>query len=298
MKCFFHSADLDGHCSGAVVKHRFPNVELFPINYGQEFPWNKIDDVNEAVYMVDFCLQPFEHMERLNGMCKLHWIDHHKVAIDDAEKRRFKPSGGQLIMDGRGACCLTWNYLYQNRILPDTVQFLALYDVWDHTHPSTLPFQYGFRFHENTMPGSPEADLLWEQALDYRYDVGAIVESGKLLLEYERRQNAKFCNAYVFETKFCLGHKDCPTECPTHMFSAICANRGFTNSKLFDSAYDPERHHLMITFQRLKLPARKWTVSLYSTRDDVDCGEIAKSFGGGGHKGAAGFQCDVLPFDH
>lgn len=31
------------------------------------------------------------------------------------------------------------------------------------------------------------------------------------------------------------------------------------------------------------------SVSLYSTRADVDCSEVAKVFGGGGHKGAAGF---------
>ena len=37
-------------------------------------------------------------------------------------------------------------------------------------------------------------------------------------------------------------------------------------------------------------------VSLYSTREDVDCGAIAKSLGGGGHKGAAGFICDELPW--
>jgi nanoRNase/pAp phosphatase (c-di-AMP/oligoRNAs hydrolase) len=38
------------------------------------------------------------------------------------------------------------------------------------------------------------------------------------------------------------------------------------------------------------------TVSLYSTKPEIDCGEIARTFGGGGHKGAAGFQCTELPF--
>ena len=76
----------------------------------------------------------------------------------------------------------------------------------------------------------------------------------------------------------------------------ICANRGFTNSKLFDSVYDPDKHHMMVTFVRMKLPAEKWTVSMYSTREDVECGEVAVKYGGGGHKGAAGFQCDKLPF--
>ena len=109
-------------------------------------------------------------------------------------------------------------------------------------------------------------------------------------MNYEIAQNAKFCKAYTFQTVLmCHGREEA--------YVAICANRGFTNSKLFDSVYDPAKHHLMITFVRLKLPSHKWTVSLYSTRDDVDCGEIAKAFGGGGHKGAAGFQCVDLPFE-
>jgi len=29
----------------------------------------------------------------------------------------------------------------------------------------------------------------------------------------------------------------------------------------------------------------------------IDCGAIAKTFGGGGHKKAAGFQCGELPFE-
>jgi nanoRNase/pAp phosphatase (c-di-AMP/oligoRNAs hydrolase) len=38
----------------------------------------------------------------------------------------------------------------------------------------------------------------------------------------------------------------------------------------------------------------QYTVSLYSKT--VDVSEIAKKYGGGGHKGAAGFQCKKLPF--
>jgi len=41
-----------------------------------------------------------------------------------------------------------------------------------------------------------------------------------------------------------------------------------------------------------------WNATLYSTKPDVDCEAIAKSFGGGGHKGAARFQCDELPFEY
>jgi oligoribonuclease NrnB/cAMP/cGMP phosphodiesterase (DHH superfamily) len=39
---------------------------------------------------------------------------------------------------------------------------------------------------------------------------------------------------------------------------------------------------------------KRWTVSLYSEK--IDVGEICKQLGGGGHRGAAGFQCEALPF--
>ena len=65
-----------------------------------------------------------------------------------------------------------------------------------------------------------------------------------------------------------------------------------TNSQMFDSIWNPDKHDAMCTFCWKK---DKWTVSLYSTKDNVDVSEICKARGGGGHKGAAGFQCSELP---
>ena len=70
MKAFYHSADLDGHCSGAIVKYAHPECELIGINYGDKFPWESIGQ-DETVYMVDFSLQPFSDMIRLNKACSL-----------------------------------------------------------------------------------------------------------------------------------------------------------------------------------------------------------------------------------
>lgn len=281
MKCFYHSADLDGHCSGAIVKAKFPECEMIGINYGKPFPWTDIGR-GETVYMVDFGLQPFSDMEKLNNLCELHWIDHHKTAINDAATVGFLASGGQLIEEGKAGCELTWIYLYGPEVAPPhAVWLLGRYDVWDHgSSEDILPFQYGMRQFTNTLPDNTG---FWDGVFSHEYLWEKIADTGRTLLAYEESQNEKFCKAYAFETEL-------------NGMSGICANRGFTNSKVFDSVYDPAKHHLMITFCRLKPPAGKWTVSLYSTRADVDCGSIAKSFGGGGHKGAAGFQCESLPF--
>ena len=279
MKCFYHSSDLDGHCSGAIVKMKYPECDMRGINYGQEFPWNDILP-NEKVFMVDFGLQPFEDMEKLNGVCKLHWIDHHKTVLDEAHKRGFLASGGQSLKIGLAGCELTWEYLHEDKESPLAVYLLGRYDVWDHSDERVLPFQYGVRQIQDTFPDNID---FWSKLFNYREYVESLIKTGEVLLSYEHTQNAKFCKAYAFETEL-------------NGMKAICANRGFCNSKLFDSVYDPTKHCMMIAFCRLKPPAGKWIVSLYSTRDDIDCGTIAKSFGGGGHKGAAGFQCDQLPF--
>lgn len=281
MKCFYHSADLDGHCSGAIVKMKYPECELIGINYGESIDLNLIDN-DEEVYMVDFCLQPFSGMIALNAKAKLHWIDHHaKGSIDEAHSSGFLASGGQLLEVGKAGCELTWEYLFPENKMPLGVFLLGRYDVWDHgVDNNVLPFQYGMRNNHDTRPHNT---ALWSRVLGSSFEVSEIVKTGKTIIDYEASQNAKFCQAYAFETEF-------------EGLKAVCANRGFTNSKLFDSVYNAEKHHLMITFCRKKLPAKVWTVSLYSTRKDVDCGDIAKRFGGGGHKGAAGFQCDNLPF--
>jgi oligoribonuclease NrnB/cAMP/cGMP phosphodiesterase (DHH superfamily) len=280
MKCFYHSADLDGHCSGAIIKLKYPECEMLGINYGDNFPWQNIV-AGENVFMVDFGLQPFSDMERLNKICKLHWIDHHKTALDETYKKGFTASGGQLLETGKAGCELTWEYIHREFVrVPLAVTLLGRYDVWDHSDNYVLPFQYGMRQLKDTRPDNTE---MWEKLFNNETRVRALVDQGQLILDYETAQNEKFCRAYSFETEF-------------NGMKVICANRGFCNSKLFDSVYDPKKHHMMVTFIRMKLPKRQWTVSMYSTRDDVDCGSIAKSFGGGGHRGAAGFQCEELPF--
>lgn len=277
MKCFYHSGDLDGFASGAIVKYEKPECVVLGINYGQEFPFWMIN-ADETVILVDFTLQPFELMEKLQQECgELIWIDHHSSAIEEADKHDFYPRGIQRV--GIGACALTWEF-FRGDPMPDAIKLLAEYDVWNHSDPRTLPFQYGFRFFENTYPDNQE---FWEPFLSGDRNVDDIVQIGATLLTYEDRQNKKYADTYAFETSF-------------GGLTAICVNKGMTNSKIFDSVYDPGKHDIMITFCRMKPPAYQWTVSLYSIKEDVDCGQLASKFGGGGHKGAAGFQCEMLPF--
>ncbi len=295
--CFYHSADLDGHCSGAIVKKAIPDVELIGINYGDEFPWDKIDS-ETTVYMVDFCLQPFDLMLQLNNSCrKLVWIDHHKSAIGEYQEIAIDIYGMRNIK--KAACELCWEYFFTGGELPRTVKMLGRYDVWDKSdnkmwENEILPFQFGMRLYDTDpsltgednawfhlfypLPNYGENERIFYGDLENSY-YNSVVNEGTTILRYQRQTNQKYISAYGFEAEF-EGKR------------AICVNKGMTNSQLFDSVYDEEKHDIMMTFC-LKKPGQ-WTISLYSTTIDVSV--IAKKHGGGGHKGAAGFQIDKLPF--
>jgi oligoribonuclease NrnB/cAMP/cGMP phosphodiesterase (DHH superfamily) len=278
MKCFYHSADLDGHCSGYLVKRANPGCEMFGINYGDAIPWGAVED-GETVYMVDFCLQPFDDMVRLGRACNLLWVDHHKTSIEEAERFGFNPPGLRKV--GLAGCELTDLYIGGNpdgpamRAVPLFVWLLGRYDVWDLNADSrVLPFQYGCRQYETR----PEKAMdFWCELFDTER-VQQIVNEGEIILRYQDSQNSKYAGAFSFETAI-------------DGMPVVAINRGLGNSQLFDSAYDPEKHKAMVAFAYKR---GLWTVSIYSTHDDVDAGEIAKKRGGGGHKGAAGFQCEDI----
>jgi len=287
MICFYHSADLDGHCSGAIVKKVNPDCEMRGLNYGDEFPWKDVE--GQDVIMVDVCLQPFsEHMPRLLEVSKsLVWIDHHKTEMDEYAEWSVEPGTvSDRRIDGyrqvdKSACELAWRFYWPGISEPDAVYLLGRYDVWDHKDKRVMPYQWGFRMFDNTYPESE----IWGDCLDFAPEINEfndrVIMRGEVILKFRDSENAKYVSAFAFETKF-------------EGLRCICINRGMTNSQMFDSIWDPEKYDAMLTFVWKK---GQWTVSLYGTKD-IDLSAIAKKHGGGGHKQACGFQCKELPFHY
>jgi len=276
--CFYHT-DLDGICSAAIVQHSHSvDIEFRGINYGHDFPWKDIQD--KTVIMVDFSLQPFDDMIRLAKEAKsFTWIDHHKTAL--AEERKVSQHIDGLRRDGEAGCELTWDF-FMGGERPWPVTALGRWDVWDHSDPRYNHFQFGMRS-INPMP----EDAIWKQLFDtsiYANTFSAnIVEIGKSIVEYTSQAFAEMVSAYAFETRF-EGLK---------IIACNCAFRG--GSKIFESVWDEEKYDAMLVY-RWSPKAGAYTCSLYTEKEGVDVGEIAKQYGGGGHKGAAGFQFTEFPF--
>lgn len=270
MKCFYHKSDLDGHCSGAIVKRAYPNCECIGVDYNDtlESLGATFEAAGDKVFVVDFRFNEAD-MDWLNANTELYWIDHHKTSIDRAHETGFLASGGQSLEIGMAGCELTWKYLNESD-LPGTVLLLGRYDVWDHADDRVLPFQYGMREYENTLPESE----IWESLFnDDGRKVISIIESGKVILAYQDKQNAMYAKGMAYE-----GSID--------GLRAIIMNKAYANSKAFDAVYDPKKHDVMVLFG-IKEDEYKYT--LFSDKDNIDVSAIAKKYGGGGHKWAAGF---------
>ncbi len=274
MKCFYHKGDLDGICSGAIVKYKYPDCEMFGIEYGDEFPWNKMIK-DEKVFICDFSM-PMDDMNKLSRKVLLIWIDHHKSAIDayNCIDDAFYEVSLEV---GISACELTWGYLDDYKNTPRAVYLLGRYDVWDHRDQRILPFQYAMR----SLVTNGVDDPLWVRLFNEEEDLFKIIDKGESILSYESQQNKLKMSTLSSVIQF-------------ENLRVLTINTWGGSSTIYKSKWDPDKHDIMMAYVRY--PSGKWTVSL---RGDgrFDVSEIAKKYGGGGHKNAAGFVCKELPFE-
>jgi oligoribonuclease NrnB/cAMP/cGMP phosphodiesterase (DHH superfamily) len=274
MKCFYHN-DLDGHCAGAIV-YKYtkgePFREFIEMDYHKPFPFDQIQK-GEKVFIVDFSLPTPEDFIKLLDITEyVWWIDHHKSALEkhaSVESRLM----GMRSMDQAG-CELTYLTFYGIDPIPEVVKLIGDYDVWAFKYGSrTRNFQSGARLY-NTKPDSG----IWDIWLDIEYVPVDEIEAGGIIEEYKSNFYKEYLEVWSFPVVF-EGYK------------ALCCNMGSTGSLLFES--QANKYDIVIP---CVFTGSVWKVSLFSSNPDIDCSELAKKYGGGGHKGAAGFYVEDLPF--
>ncbi len=284
--CLYHKADHDGQCSAAIIKYMLSlggeTVTLVPMNYGYTVPWNKLNDAH--VYVVDFSLQPFSEMLKLCEVAyRVSWIDHHATVIADYDAYVDRIADGVdsdvsnrffdvELCSQYAACHLTWLH-YLGAPVPRGVELLGKYDIWEHRDSRVQPFEFGLR----SMDTSPDNDVLWHDIFISNYDnfINEVIGIGRSVLNYQARIDKSIIGAAGFQIKW-----------EGHTWQVVNAK---SDSLIFGDLSGP---YIIFYWAR-----DRWCVSLYcNTEDGPNCGALAKKYGGGGHVGAAGFMCQVLPF--
>jgi oligoribonuclease NrnB/cAMP/cGMP phosphodiesterase (DHH superfamily) len=280
----YHCSDLDGRGSAALVKHHYAkrnaSVDLIPMNHGYEIPWDRLDQV-DFLYMVDFVAGTVEDMERLSSMCRMIWIDHHKTAIDIQERNPSIKDIAGIRMNGISAIELTWGWLQHMREAPLGIHLLGRYDIWDLKDQRTKIFQAAC----NSVKNDLHTDWLtfWCPLIeeDERW-METMMERGQIVLETNSIMYKNLCNTCSFPVTF-EGLDFLVMNCPIY------------SSMIFEDEWDSITYDAMMVFAWAP-KIRKWRVSMYTDKEGIDVSTIAKKMGGGGHIGAAGFECKELPF--
>lgn len=293
MKCFYHK-DSDGKAAAYWVRRSIDDKvdraaccrpeEFFPITYGDPFPWQSIEK-DELVWIVDYSIDPGAMARLLTITTNVIWIDHHRTAIDKYDSWDGPEIDGVRV-DGIAACMLTYLYtrrlrggsidLDDCRLAPKWLRLIADYDTWTFRYKEdTRCFETAFGAYDF----SPCSEL-WSEFEGFHSNdaVNDFINEGRAMLRW-RDSWARSVMKLGWEMEW-EGHRcflcNLP-RCNSDFFKSMNGN-GY--DILVPFYYDGQRD--------------MWSVSLYSSKVDVQA--IAKRYGGGGHRGAAGFQTAKLPF--
>ena len=211
MKCFYHR-DNDGVFSAACVAAFSTQTqdearEFVSINYNEPFPFDTIG-AHEQVWIVDYSIEPDE-MRRLLGITEnVHWIDHHKTAID--KYKDFNTQIRGVRQDGLAACHLTWLYFHGvGEDLPRAIELVADYDIWAFQYgEETRFFHAGIQLRDVTPTSAYLARLLsaTDDEVAQAMDIGDVISDGKIVERYRQKNFASIEAEWSFPVEF-EGHK-------------------------------------------------------------------------------------------
>ena len=277
MLCIYHVADHDGKGSAAIVKNLYPEAECLGFNHDMEVPKDLIAK-HDKVVVCDIAL-PMDYMFELNDKIEFIWIDHHVSVINEYEqaiaKGNRKPIKG-IRRNGTAAIELTWEYFSSDKPVPEGIKLLALNDLYELSDERVRPFEYAIQ----SLGVNRPQDEIWKKLINNEVDINSMVEKGKAILSWIKIRNYRLVRTLAFKSEY-------------NGLSCICSNMVQGYSEFFDSVDNLEAYDFMVNFYMTK--NNIWKMTFYTLRDDIDVSEIAISFGGGGHKKAAGATVDTLP---
>jgi len=284
--CIWHKGCVDGWTSAWVVRNYFgPKVDLWPGVYGEPPPDTLVAGRN--VLMVDFSYKR-NVIEDMRGKAKsIMILDHHKTAEEDLALYAYShdwaagpyfPRPGECFavfdmeQSGAGLC---WRFLFPRAPLPKLVQHVQDRDLWLFRLNGTAEINLVLYSHDFTFEN-------WDAIADRLERPGSweavVMEGGAL-----NRQHMKTCRALVHETMKVvkIGGVLMPACNAPYMFASEMGNL---------MAREPQNTSRMAACWYERGDGRR----VFSLRSvgEADVSEIAKRYGGGGHRNAAGFTVD------
>lgn len=293
----YHGDCDDGFAAAWAVRHALGanRVECVACIYGQEPPTLEGRDV----IIVDFSYKA-PVMRRIAAVAKsLLVLDHHKTAAADLAgmppaginviewaDKTYSPAQGKIgvLFDmERSGAGIAWDFFHPDETgmkRPSFIDYIEDRDLWRKKLAGGDQFTIALRSYPQDM-----------QTWDYLVNRGAVAlrEEGRPIWRYyQERIKELGTHAYMAFMQSPKGDRvpwsvaiaNAPYFAASELAGELCAHASPAIQPEFGACFFQRRDGL-------------WQYSLRS-RDDFDVSEVAKLFGGGGHKNAAGFQVPEL----
>ena len=253
----YHANCTDGFGSAYSAWKLLGNrAEYYACTHGQKPPNVK----GKTVAILDFSFDNKTTKKMIKDAKALIVIDHHKSAVVE-----LHDIPNTIFDMTKSGAILAWEFFHPGKEAPKFVQYITDRDLWKWELPYSKEFSAAF----DMVPFEFEEFEKYED--DSVFDDA--VKRGSYILAYSKTVIKKVCDKAV--PKKLNGH-DVMVVNSSHWMSEI-GNR-----------LAPDCDFALIWYYNHE--NQSCNVSLRAFHENIDVSEIAKKFGGGGHKKAAGFS--------
>lgn len=308
----YHKYCADGFGAAFAAWLKFGDDAIYlPIQYGTVKDWNSFRDIlpeNEfyvgkvEIYILDFSL-PKEVMDTLFEVAnRVVWLDHHKTAFEmwcgkyylnvSSRYEADADDKGLILLDNnKSGAMIAWEYFHPEKEIPMLIKHIDDHDRRVFAIEGTKEFQkalwsYAPWSFEQWFTG---LGLLTNYGVKQCYPEGtAILRAHEANVEAIVKVASRACFIPIVPgalTKDAIFYateeqklKGRAANCPPHLASDV-GHQLANQSKTYGLLWYINKEG-------------KCLCSLRSN-GDYDVSAIAKAFGGGGHKNAAGFEIDI-----
>lgn len=272
--------DLDGYAAGFVVLQHFgkENCDIVHLNYDKE-PVIENFKTGDKVFITDYSLtnEQYKMIKSLVGDDNLIWCDHHISAINRYNEDENLYVDGIRSTKYCGAV-LTWCYfndidteeineiMSYNELIEKVPLWLRLVDAWD-TWKLDSPYRENAEYLNTGVQSRLSMELISEIAKNtYDFYLLKAINTGKSYTEFKEQWSKQFREKYMFKktipgTNFGVNRD----------ITLAVLNIGCANSTYFGDIINEVDVCVTICFD-----GKGWTVSLYSSKPDIDCSQCAK----------------------
>lgn len=261
------------------------NAKIMPDVPSAKFPPN---DINGNVIIIDVAYK-FEVLEKIIKQSKsVLFIDHHVTIRDDTLKlEKMYPNKFKTIYnEKKSGATLVWEYLYPKKKHPKFIDLIEDNDTGTWKIPGVKDFMSGFNVNYNLK--LTNENIIKFKSLFKKSTVLKLMKIGKIYNEY-RQYLVDENSTRITITKF-------PSEMIYNQFrnqfnkigqykvAVYCGSSCPNPSELAKKILSDTKADIFVSWV-LNLDRDEYVLTLRS--ENVDVGNIAKLFGGGGHTYAA-----------